>query len=37
VIGSASARLRPLESAEKFGATFKQCHQIGQKRMLCIN
>jgi hypothetical protein len=37
VVGSASACLRPLESAEKFGAIFKQCQQIGQKRILCIN
>jgi hypothetical protein len=37
VIGSASACLRLPESAKKVWATFKQCHQIGQKRMPCIN
>jgi hypothetical protein len=37
VIGLALACLRPLEGNEKFRATFLQCQQIGQKRMLCIN
>jgi hypothetical protein len=37
VIGSAFACLRPLESDKKFGATFNQCQQIGQKKMLSIN